>query len=40
MPVLAEARKMARASEDDPVVIADLDEWDWPVLPTSELWTG
>jgi hypothetical protein len=40
---LPEARKMARDSEEDLVVLADLDDnrqWDWSVFPASELWTG
>ncbi|PNE43442.1 hypothetical protein [Streptomyces noursei] len=40
---LAEARKQAQNSEEDLVLLADLDDnrqWDWSVFPISELWPG
>ncbi|MCX5278113.1 MULTISPECIES: hypothetical protein [Streptomyces] len=40
---LGKARKQARDSEEDLVVVPGIDdnkEWDWTIVPISELWTG
>ncbi|MEV8336565.1 hypothetical protein [Streptomyces niveus] len=40
---IGEARKQARSGGDDLIVLPDLDddkEWDWSIVPLSELWTG
>ncbi|WP_374778591.1 hypothetical protein OG756_41870 (plasmid) [Streptomyces sp. NBC_01310] len=40
---LGEAREQARDGKEDLVVVPGLDdnkEWDWSIVPVSELWTG